>query len=199
VSGRSTKATKPPPLKTRLREAASEAILDAVEDILLERGIDGAAIASIAERAGVAVGTLYNYFPDRDAMISALFRARRAEILPRIVAAAAHTDALAFEPRLREYVRQVFAVFDEHRPFVRIAISLDQQGRRLPAPEPNLMTLFHQHLEAILRIGPSPARVAEHTSMFAGALKGYNHWAIEHDQTADVDLLVDTFLRGVAP
>lgn len=72
MSGRSSKATKPPPLKTRLREAASEAILDAVEDILLERGLDGASIASIAERAGVAVGTLYNYFPDRDAMIQAL-------------------------------------------------------------------------------------------------------------------------------
>ena len=42
------------PLRTRLRAAASDAILDAAEAVAAERGLEGASIAAIAERAGVA-------------------------------------------------------------------------------------------------------------------------------------------------
>nr|HEX4317748.1 TetR/AcrR family transcriptional regulator [Kofleriaceae bacterium] len=202
MSGRSSsRTTKPPPLKARLREAASGAILDAVEDVALERGIDNASIAAIADRAGVAVGTLYNYFPDREAMIAALFRARRGELAPRVSEAARLAEPLPFEDRLRAYTRGVLAAFDARRPFVRLAIAMDQQGRRVPDDRPNLIGVFLIHVEAIFRDAAGKHqlpddRVAELARFYIGAMKAYNAYRLELDEVADADFLVDTFLHG---
>ncbi len=84
-------------MRLRAREAASTVILEAAEEVASQRGLEATSTAAIAERAGVAVGTLYNYFPDRDALIAALFKYRRDELIPRIVAAAAETKHLPFE------------------------------------------------------------------------------------------------------
>lgn len=37
-----------------------------------EKGVEGGSLSEIAERADVAIGTLYSYFPSRDALIDAL-------------------------------------------------------------------------------------------------------------------------------
>src|SRR6516225_144057 len=113
-------------MKDRLREAAHDAILDAAEEVAAERGIDAASCAAIAERAGVAVGTLYNYFPDRDGIIAALFKARRAELVPRVVEAAKTHAHEPFERRLRSFVKDVMGAYQEHRRFLRLALDADR-------------------------------------------------------------------------
>ena len=47
------------------------ALRGAVIDLVAERGLHGSSVASIADRAGVAVGTVYVHFVDRDALIAA--------------------------------------------------------------------------------------------------------------------------------
>jgi AcrR family transcriptional regulator len=200
VSSRSSsRTTKPPPLKARLREAASGVILDAVEEVALERGVDQASIAAIADRAGVAVGTLYNYFPDRDTMITQLFACRRGELAPSIVAAAVAAEPLPFEARLRAYVRGVSAVFEARRRFMRLAIAFDQQGRRIGDSRHTLITLFTQHIEAIFGDAANlrEPRVAELARLFIGAMKAHNQWSLETDHPLDPDFIVDTFLFGL--
>lgn len=188
------------PLKARLREAASDAILDALEEVAVERGYDATSIAAIAERAGVAVGTLYNYFPDREAMFAALFRARRADIAPRIAAAAVAAKGLPFEKRLRSYIRALSAAFDDKRQFMRLAILMDQQGRRIT--EPTLMKNFEEDILDILRDAaaanelPTP-RLDEYAQLLVGSLRAFKHWQVAHDQPFDADFIVDTFLYGV--
>ena len=49
--------------------AKVEAILDAAEAILVRDGCDGLSTTSAAEHAGVAVGSLYQYFHSADAII----------------------------------------------------------------------------------------------------------------------------------
>jgi len=53
-------------------EATVVAILDAAASILETRGMDGLNTNLVARRAGVSVGTLYQYFPNKDALIVAL-------------------------------------------------------------------------------------------------------------------------------
>ncbi|MEO8549744.1 MAG: helix-turn-helix domain-containing protein, partial [Kofleriaceae bacterium] len=116
-------------MKQRAREAAATALLEAAEHVAAERGIDQTSIAAIAERAQVAVGTLYNYFPDRESLLAALFKWRRDEMLPRLVAASA-AAALegAFEQRLRLFMLSVARAFDGYRRFCRVAMSADQSA-----------------------------------------------------------------------
>ena len=47
-------------------------ILDAAALVLVEEGYDRATTNRIAERAGVSIGSLYQYFPNRDALLGAL-------------------------------------------------------------------------------------------------------------------------------
>jgi AcrR family transcriptional regulator len=64
-------------LRGRPRRAdIDEAVLQATEDLLAERGLAGATVTTIAARSGVARGSIYLRWPNRGALIAAA--ARRA-------------------------------------------------------------------------------------------------------------------------
>ena len=109
-------------MRRTARESVRLAIIDAAEELIAKHGLHDAALVQIARRAGVAVGTLYNYFTDRDALIRGLFESRRATFRPRLLAAIGAGAELAFEPRLRGFVRGVFEAFEAHRTFLKLAI-----------------------------------------------------------------------------
>lgn len=112
-------------LRAQVRETVQAAILDAAEQQLAERGMHGSGLALIAKRAGVAVGTLYNYFADREALIAALFESRRARLRPLLQAAVSHGADLAFEDRLRAFVGAVLEAFETHRRFIKVLIETE--------------------------------------------------------------------------
>lgn len=47
-------------------------LLDAAAEVFARRGYDASTTAEIAEQAGVAVGSLYQYFPNKPALLEAL-------------------------------------------------------------------------------------------------------------------------------
>jgi len=61
------------PKQARSR-ATFEAIIEAAAQILERRGADGLNTNDVAERAGVSIGTLYQYFPDKLALLIAAGR-----------------------------------------------------------------------------------------------------------------------------
>lgn len=66
-----SKAGRKPPQQSRSR-ATVNAILDAMIRILDREGPEAASTSRVAEVAGVSVGTLYQYFANRDAILDAL-------------------------------------------------------------------------------------------------------------------------------
>lgn len=112
-------------LRSQVRETVRAAILDAAEALIAAKGLHDAGLAQIAKKAGVAVGTLYNYFDDRDALVRALFETRRATLLPAIQAAFAAGEALSFEPRLRQFMRDLFGVFELHREYIKVVFAAE--------------------------------------------------------------------------
>ncbi|WP_437568283.1 TetR/AcrR family transcriptional regulator [Sorangium sp. So ce542] len=61
-----------------------EAILAAALELFVERGFYGTSVPSIAERAGVAAGTIYHYFDSKEALVNALFKRWKAEISSKV-------------------------------------------------------------------------------------------------------------------
>lgn len=53
-------------------DAKLEAILQAAEGLFSQQGYSATTIAAIADRAGVAVGTIYRFFPEKSALLRAL-------------------------------------------------------------------------------------------------------------------------------
>jgi AcrR family transcriptional regulator len=62
-----------------------EAILDAALELFVERGFHGTAVPLVAERAGVATGTLYHYFDSKEALVNALYRHWKGVIGARVI------------------------------------------------------------------------------------------------------------------
>ena len=65
-----------------------ESILDAAEAVIAEMGVDAASTNAIAERAGASVGSLYHFFPSKEAIVEALarrFADRKRELNARAI------------------------------------------------------------------------------------------------------------------
>ncbi|MEU7768088.1 helix-turn-helix domain-containing protein [Nocardia sp. NPDC049190] len=76
------------------RDAARnrEKLLHEAARVFTEQGLDGS-LEEIARRSGVSIGTLYNHFPTRDALIDALIPPRVAALDEVAARAAAEPDA----------------------------------------------------------------------------------------------------------
>ncbi|MDO7469690.1 TetR/AcrR family transcriptional regulator [Acinetobacter baumannii] len=96
--------TLPDPRK-RPRQARSaatfEAILEAAARILESLGFAGFNTNVVAELAGVSIGSLYQYFPSKDALIVELIRRERAELSNRIVEAIKQHEAADLKEKLK--------------------------------------------------------------------------------------------------
>lgn len=91
-------STRRTPRQERSR-ATRDAILEAAARVFAEVGLERATTARIAEVAGVSPGSMYQYFPSKDALISALFT-REAEEGFRMFGAIAAELGTTDAPRL---------------------------------------------------------------------------------------------------
>ena len=115
------------------REARSaerrKVILDAALDEFAERGFESARLDDVARRAGIAKGTIYLYFRDKETLFQELLR----EMLTPIIGgfeALGQADVPA--KQLAEHMRDVFVhqVFETRRKdVIRLLIA---EGRRFP-------------------------------------------------------------------
>lgn len=157
-------------LRTQMRAKVREAILDAAEALISERGLQGTALAQIAAEAGVAVGTLYNYFDDRDALVRALLETRRATLRPRVTAAIADGKNLAFEPRLRKFMRALFEAFDSQRAYMKVVF--EAQHLKPPASHQDVKVAVTEIVAAGVAEGVIAKDAAELLSiMIFGAIR----------------------------
>jgi AcrR family transcriptional regulator len=65
------KSTRKHPVQARSRETVAT-ILEAAAHVLERRGYVGLTTNHVAARAGVSIGSIYQYFPDKDALLAAL-------------------------------------------------------------------------------------------------------------------------------
>jgi TetR/AcrR family fatty acid metabolism transcriptional regulator len=65
-------------------QVAKDAIFDATVAVLLEKGIEGLKMQAIAEQAGIAIGTLYNYFDNKAKLLYYADRKLRDAIIERL-------------------------------------------------------------------------------------------------------------------
>lgn len=125
--------TPTPPQQARSRET-QEALLAAAEHVFAEVGISQATVAEICERAGVAVGTFYGRFPDKDALL--LYWYERFFRRGRVAFDRAFSDAM-WEGRptpevIRGWVQSRVLHYRKNRKLLK-ALLLHVHGR--PAPE----------------------------------------------------------------
>lgn len=76
--------------RKRPRQARSQATVDAIlaatARVLIRHGFDGLTTNAVADAAGVSIGSLYQYFPNKEALVAALIERHIEEMNAAIVA-----------------------------------------------------------------------------------------------------------------
>ena len=187
-------------------DQARAQIIQAAYRLFVSQGYHGTSMRQIAQEAGIALGGIYNHFPNKDALFAGVLRAYHPlmEMLPemesiqadsteKFVRAAAHQFIAHLEGR-QEFLNLMFVEFVEfkavHVPalmadFMPMAFALAQRFEAKPGE---------------LRPMPAPVRVRAFLGLFFSyvltdiALHNFPGY----DQSFQgLDQFVDIFLNGI--
>ncbi len=141
--------------KTRqpVRVATRQALLDAAEQMFADKGVDGARIEDIAGRAGVAVGTIYNYFGDSTELLCALIDERRRDLIARLDQAMADAKRrhAPWKGQVEAFIRVTLEYMRDHPTFY--AILMQCENRKAPASMGGVSSEFYKRAQALVRRG----------------------------------------------
>jgi AcrR family transcriptional regulator len=105
--------TKPRKHASQKRSRATvDALIEATARILVREGFDKASTNRIAEVAGVSVGSLYQYYPGKEALVAAVID-RHSQDIMRVVRGA--LAEIASEPVEKAVRRLVAVAIEAHR------------------------------------------------------------------------------------
>lgn len=62
-----------------------DALLDAARDLFCEVGYAATPVPAIAQRAGIAVGSVYRHFPSKEHLVNALYRREKVRLLQAVM------------------------------------------------------------------------------------------------------------------
>ena len=97
--------TKPRKKASQNRSRALvDTLIEATARVLVKEGFDQASTNRIAAKAGVSVGSLYQYFPNKEALVAAVMERHRRDLLQMARATLAEAATLPLEPAVRKLV-----------------------------------------------------------------------------------------------
>jgi AcrR family transcriptional regulator len=137
------------PLVERKRRQARQRIIQAAQELFLERGFDGVSVGDIAERAEVGRTTFFRYFGDKQEVVFA----EEQELLETI-AAAGQAEGTAAARSATEAVEQL-------RPIV---LALCAQAASDPEAYARHFQLIEQHPELRARDAMKMQQIADKLS-----------------------------------
>ena len=128
----------------RAKAARRELILEAARRAFAARGLRGTTIADIAEEAEIALGTIYLYFPSKEAVFAAL-----SVHLNELIATAVFTTpiAVSLEDTIRRKVEAVFSVCQQNRDLIRLVVLNTDPGSDVTLA---LRRAFHEQIQPMV-------------------------------------------------
>jgi len=98
--------------RTKKRAAKKDNIVEAAYQLFLEQGFDNVSVQEITERAGVAKGTFYLYFHDREELKEYVIAQKSHQLFQEAIMALRQTEISDFEEQIVfviDYVIEVLA------------------------------------------------------------------------------------------
>jgi len=170
--------------------------------VIARRGMTAATMQEIAEEAGVAKGTIYLYFKDRDALVDKTFERAITELLKRIDAALATEGT--FEQKLRASLVAKFSYFQEHREFFRLyhALRYPEGKRRTQKQYDEQLARMASMIEDAMQSGEIRRMDSKRLALIiTEAISAVMIRRVVEENpppvSADIDLLMDTILDGI--
>jgi AcrR family transcriptional regulator len=126
--------------------ATVDALIEATARILVREGFDRASTNRIAEEAGVSVGSLYQYYPCKEALVAAVIDRHNEELMQVVRGALAEVASQPIEKAVRKLVA---AAIEAHRIAPKLHRVLTEQIPRIGHLEK--VEVFNRENYALLR------------------------------------------------
>lgn len=187
------------PRQARAR-ATVEAMLDAAAHILGARGWAGITTNAVAETAGVSIGSLYQYFPNKLALVEAVRRRHLDEVLAVLRAAA--DLATSRGRRIAALVDGMIAVHGRYPAAHRVLLEEVSLGKDARADDRVFEAAYQRGYEAVF-VANAPdaaARPRIASQVLAAAVAGTVHDAARQGTLSspvfrlELIALVDSYL-----
>lgn len=189
------------------RQARSQAtvalLLEAATRVLRTESLAGFNTNRVAEVAGVGIGSLYQYFPNKSALIAALVEQAQTALADAVEAQVAALEGASLEASL--WSLATLAVHQQYADPV-LAAALDHEERRLPLQDrigpaeqrtlAALRTLLARHLPAVPPSAPRDCLVIAKALVEADAGSGRPP---PPDLTARIVRALTGYLRATDP
>jgi AcrR family transcriptional regulator len=159
-------------------------IFEATAQVLNDHGESALTTNRIAARAGVSIGTLYQYFDSKEAIVLAMLAREREDVMATLDlllanADSADPDPLRSDPRmlLRAFIQRYVAAFGTGAPgrraLIKLAWRLDQQQAMVQSlrEASDRIALHLQRIRHPLLRPPSPVMTFVLTRLLAGAVR----------------------------
>lgn len=184
-------------------------ILDAAIEVFAEKGFHHARISDIARRAGVADGTIYLYFRNKDDVLLTIFEEKMGILIAGVLAALDGVD----DPlqKVRIFARYHFRQVEDHRALAEVLqIELRLSNKFLKEYRPEKLWEYLNVFANIVREGQERGVVRAELDPFVlmwaffGALDEIAmQWVLakrrdKFSLEATADTVADVFIRGMA-
>ncbi|MDP2307646.1 MAG: TetR/AcrR family transcriptional regulator [Pseudomonadota bacterium] len=200
----------PPVDSARERTDKHDLILDAAIEVFAEKGFHHARISDIARRAGVADGTIYLYFRNKDDVLLTIFEEKMG-ILIRGVRQALQGVADPLQ-KVRIFARYHFRQVEDHRALAEVLqIELRLSNKFLKEYRPEKLWEYLGVFADIVREGQETGAVRPDLDPFVlmwaffGSLDELamqwvlaKHRRDKFSLEATADTVADVFIRGMA-
>ena len=164
------------PIQGRAK-ATVDAIIVAASQVLIAFGYERMTTARVAQRAGVSVGSLYQYFPNKEALVAALIDKHSEELVDTV------RDTLE---------RHSHATLGE---CVRAAIDATIAAHRL---DPRLHKILHEQIPRVGQLGRAMRANADITRELERSLRAHADELHPGVDPALAAIVVDTVLDAIA-
>ena len=181
-------------------------ILEAAVKVFARQGFYQSTVAQIAKEAGVADGTIYLYFKNKDDILVHFFSYRTKEVFDRFRAEVNKADSSL--DKLRNLVRRHLAEFQRDRDMAVVYQVETHQNSRLVEPQIREMSKMYQDLVSdIVELGQQDGSIRK--DLYVGLVKRFilgavdeviNTWLHsekEYDLVSMADPLVELFVKGI--
>jgi AcrR family transcriptional regulator len=194
------------PVQTR-SVASVDAILEATIQVLQKDGKVNLTTTRVAERAGVSVGTLYQYFPNKSALLQALLRDKLSGVTSAIEKVSEEMRGATLAEMADALVKAFIAAKFKHAgASIALYAASEDLGGKIIAREMQLRSAkaIQQMIESSSQqIAGDPASIAR---TLQGAISGVSRATLEHgvkpgamqSMQQQLTILAKAYLRACA-
>lgn len=196
-------------VRLRLMKQNSEKyhrILDAAIKVFAEQGFHQSTVSQIAKEAGVADGTIYLYFKNKDDILVQFYEYKTKQVFARFREAVDQADTAI--DKLRNLIRVHLEEFQKnHNMAIVYQVETRQQRRMAEKPIKDMSKLYRDMITELVELGQEEGTMRR--NLYLGMVKRLINGAVDevinawihtgrnYDLVSMADPLVELFIRGI--